>query len=61
MTIEKQTSAILEFVFRFRFLPISPSLACHSVSDCQISSKSGHLRRSYFMTSCRFTKWQHSA
>ena len=43
----KQTSAMLEFYFRFRFLRFASPSACHSASAYQISSKSDHPRRSY--------------
>ena len=45
----KQTSAMLEFYFWFRFLHLhhQSSLTCHSVSAYQISSKLDHLQQSY--------------
>jgi len=42
-----QMSAMLEFYFRFWFSRLRHSWACHSVTVCQISSKSDHPRQTY--------------
>ena len=47
--LEKETSAILEFYFRFRSRPFrrNPESACKSASGCRISSKADHALRNF--------------
>jgi len=47
----KQTFAMLDFYFRFRFFALASPSACHSASAYQISSKSDHPGRSYDVVS----------
>jgi len=45
--------------FRFWFWPNFKSLACHSASTCQMSSKSNQPHHSTVeLTSCRFSRWR---